>query len=131
MFSLGSKQNVYRALAGYLGRHVVAELLRRDFPVSALARDVSKAAAIPSAILVEGDVLQPQTLAALCEGVDIVISCLGSRWVGGQFLCGSRCHILSVPYRTVVHDPPKYPKCVIRLCILSGLNQSTEVHIHE
>lgn len=59
---------------------MVAELLQRGCPVSALARDVSTAGGIPSEILVEGNVLQPETLAAACVGVDVVISCLGSRY---------------------------------------------------
>lgn len=58
---------------------MVAELLQRGCPVSALARDVSKAAGIPKDILVEGDVLHPETLTGACAGVDVVISCLGNR----------------------------------------------------
>ncbi len=64
---------------GYLGRRVVAELASRGYRVRALGRSGEKLAPIKDYAdeLFVGDVTKPDTLAGLCDGVDIVFSSLG------------------------------------------------------
>ncbi len=65
---------------GFLGRHLVAELLRRGYPVRALARPGSAAAAGPLPPLPalpldyrEADLTRPATLAGVAEGCGAII----------------------------------------------------------
>ena len=65
---------------GFLGRHVVAELLRRGHPVRALVRSVSQPGDAPLPPLTslpielyEGDLQQPATVAGCAEGCAAVI----------------------------------------------------------
>ncbi|MFT6396186.1 MAG: hypothetical protein ACJAYU_000929 [Bradymonadia bacterium] len=64
---------------GYLGQHVVAELVNREYDVHALARSTAKAAHLEELgahpHLVE--VTQPETLQGVLDGVEIVVSSLG------------------------------------------------------
>lgn len=71
---------------GYLGRHIVAELISRGQRVRALVRDPArarlpgahKAPALASAVdCVTADVARPHTLEGICQGVDHVLSALG------------------------------------------------------
>ncbi|MCB2376268.1 NAD-dependent epimerase/dehydratase family protein [Hymenobacter sp. BT635] len=63
---------------GFLGRHLVAELLRRGYPVRALVRSGSAAtgpeplSALPIA-LHEGDLTQPASLAGAADGCQAII----------------------------------------------------------
>lgn len=63
--------------SGQLGRHVVDELRRRGYRVRALSRRPERlAAAVDEAV--RGDLLDPASLRAACEGVDVTFSCAGS-----------------------------------------------------
>jgi uncharacterized protein YbjT (DUF2867 family) len=72
---------------GYLGRFVVQEFKRRGYWVRALARNAERLAepgpflapAVRDQIddLFVGQVTQPETLAGLCEGIEVVFSSVG------------------------------------------------------
>jgi len=72
---------------GYLGRFVVQEFKRRGYWVRALARKPERLAepgpflapAVRDQIddLFVGQVTQPETLAGLCDGIDVVFSSVG------------------------------------------------------
>jgi uncharacterized protein YbjT (DUF2867 family) len=72
---------------GYLGRFVVQEFKRRGYWVRALARNADRLAepgpflapAVRDQIddLFVGQVTQPETLAGLCEGIEVVFSSVG------------------------------------------------------
>jgi uncharacterized protein YbjT (DUF2867 family) len=63
--------------SGQLGRHVVEELRGRGYRVRALSRTPARLAARADEA-VRGDLLDPASLAAACEGVDLVFSCAGA-----------------------------------------------------
>lgn len=63
--------------SGQLGRHVVSELRRRGYRVRALSRRPERLADLVDEI-VRGDLLDPASLAAACDGVDGVFSCAGA-----------------------------------------------------
>jgi NADH dehydrogenase len=60
---------------GFVGRHVAARLAGEGEKVRCLVRDTTKAAKVlpAQAELVAGDVLQPESLAAACQGVDTIV----------------------------------------------------------
>jgi uncharacterized protein YbjT (DUF2867 family) len=60
---------------GFIGRHVAHALRARELPVRALVRDSRRAGPLgPWGVeLVAGDVTDPASLAAACEGVDAVV----------------------------------------------------------
>lgn len=66
---------------GFVGRHVVAELLARGHRVRALARDLKKAgsklAPHPDLTIVEGQAHTSVGAAALVKGADAVVNCVG------------------------------------------------------
>ncbi len=64
---------------GYLGSHIVQELLDRKIDVRALARNPKKllAQGVPASQIFTAEATDPNTLAGSCEGVDVVISALG------------------------------------------------------
>ncbi len=66
---------------GETGRRIVTELIARNIPVRALARDIDKARGIlPSGVeLVQGDVLQPATLAAALGDSTVVLCATGAK----------------------------------------------------
>ncbi|MDH6100407.1 NAD(P)H-binding protein [Anabaenopsis sp. FSS-46] len=66
---------------GETGRRIVQELIARNIPVRALVRDIEKARAIlPSeAQLVEGDVLQPQSLNAALGDSTVLLCATGAK----------------------------------------------------
>ena len=66
---------------GETGRRIVQELLARNIPVRALVRDVQKARTIlpQEAELVEGDVLNPETLAAALGDSTVVLCATGAK----------------------------------------------------
>ena len=65
--------------SGYLGSHIVRELLDREIEVVALVRNARKLldAGIPREYILEAEATRPNTLEGCCEGIDIVISALG------------------------------------------------------
>lgn len=64
---------------GYLGSHIVQELLDRKIDVCALARNPQKllAQGVPASKIFTAEATDPKTLTGSCEGVDVVISALG------------------------------------------------------
>ncbi len=78
---------------GFVGRHVVRELLGRGWRVRALARDVDKASDVldtanagDSLKVVTGDAFDREALGRLCEGCDALVNCVGiiREMAGGQ-----------------------------------------------
>jgi uncharacterized protein YbjT (DUF2867 family) len=63
--------------SGQLGRHVVSELRRRGYRVRALSRRPERLTGLVDEA-VRGDLLDPASLAAACDGVDVVFSCAGA-----------------------------------------------------
>src|SRR5687767_3307891 len=66
---------------GALGRHVVAALRARAYPVRALTRDPARAArllGLEPAALVRADALVPATLRGAADGAAVVFSCAGA-----------------------------------------------------
>ena len=66
---------------GETGRRIVQELIARNIPVRALVRDIDKARGIlPVGVeLVQGDVLQPATLAAALGDSTVVLCATGAK----------------------------------------------------
>jgi uncharacterized protein YbjT (DUF2867 family) len=64
---------------GYLGKFVVREFKKRGYFVRALARSPEKLDSIRDEFddVVAGEVTQPNTLAGICDGVDVVFSSIG------------------------------------------------------
>ncbi|MBX3366978.1 MAG: NAD(P)H-binding protein [Phycisphaeraceae bacterium] len=66
---------------GFVGRHVVAELLSRGHRVRALARDLKKAGKVlashPELTIVEGQAHTSAGAAALIKGADAIVNCVG------------------------------------------------------
>ncbi len=62
---------------GYLGRYMCAEYQRRGWYVTALVRNASRAQDLAADQLIEAEATQPDTLAGVMTGADLVISCLG------------------------------------------------------
>lgn len=63
--------------SGQLGRHVLDELRRRGYRVRALTRRPERLAARAEET-VRGDLLDPASLRAACEGADVIFSCAGA-----------------------------------------------------
>ncbi|NTV02127.1 MAG: SDR family oxidoreductase [Chlorobiaceae bacterium] len=73
--------------SGYLGRYVVSEFAGRGYAVRALVRDRNRLSGVGpnfepdvSALAAEvhvGDAADRQSLRGVCEGVDVVFSCMG------------------------------------------------------
>lgn len=74
------KKVLVAGATGKLGREVVAEFERRGFWVRALVRKRDRLGPIADTIddIVIGDVLQPETLARACDGIEIVFSSIGA-----------------------------------------------------
>ncbi|EEX34295.1 MULTISPECIES: SDR family oxidoreductase [Vibrio] len=64
---------------GYLGRHIVQVLLDQQRTFTAVVRNSSKliAMGVPESQIHQADVTASASLAGICQGVDVVISCLG------------------------------------------------------
>lgn len=66
---------------GFVGRHVVRELLGRGIPVRALVRDVEKASktlpADPHLAVVQGDAADPHALDTLLVGCSAIVNTIG------------------------------------------------------
>ena len=64
---------------GYLGTNIVESLMEQQAEFKALARNKSKllAMGLQESQVIEVQVTQPDELKGVCEGVDVVISCLG------------------------------------------------------
>jgi len=64
---------------GYLGLHIIKELQHQQINFIALARDKQKflSHGVPEMQIIEALATDPETLKGICEGIDVVISCLG------------------------------------------------------
>lgn len=64
---------------GYLGGHLVRELLKKEAPFKALARSKSKllGMGVKELQIIEARATVPEDLKGCCDEVDVVISCLG------------------------------------------------------
>ena len=64
---------------GYLGVHIVRELMRMDWPFRAIARNPQKLAteSLTASAIEERQVTDPESLAGVCDGIDVVISTVG------------------------------------------------------
>ena len=62
---------------GYLGLHLVDELLKRDIPFRAVARNANKLHKLTKNQLAIAEVTQPETLKGICNDVEVVISTIG------------------------------------------------------
>jgi uncharacterized protein YbjT (DUF2867 family) len=70
---------------GSIGRHVVAESLRRGYRTRTLVRDASRGASLPpDAEIVVGDLTSATTLAGPLDGVDAVVFTHGSHGGAGE-----------------------------------------------
>jgi uncharacterized protein YbjT (DUF2867 family) len=74
-----NKKIVLAGATGYLGRHIIHQLLLNQYDFVALARNVSKlqALGLAESQLAEVQVTDPDTLTGVFEGVDTVISTVG------------------------------------------------------
>lgn len=64
---------------GYLGRHIVEQLLKNKADFIALARNKNKLLSIgvQEDKIIAGNITSPTDLQGICDGVDVVISCVG------------------------------------------------------
>lgn len=64
---------------GYLGSHIVKQLIEQQMNFKALARSRSKLQqlGVDDAQIVQAQVTDAQQLQGICDGVEVVISCLG------------------------------------------------------
>lgn len=75
---LTEKPNVLLAgSTGYLGLHLVNELLKRDIPFRAVARNANKLHKLTKNQVAIVEVTQPETLKGICNDVEVVISTVG------------------------------------------------------
>jgi uncharacterized protein YbjT (DUF2867 family) len=73
------KRVLVAGATGYLGRFVCRELKSRGFFVRALARSAAKLDGLweVSDEIINGEVIQPETLEQVCDGIDVVFSSIG------------------------------------------------------
>lgn len=73
------KRVLVTGATGYLGRFVVQELKSRGYFVRVLARSPEKAAGLKVYCdeITIGQITQPETLAGICENIDVVFSSVG------------------------------------------------------
>ncbi|MDC0214921.1 NAD(P)H-binding protein [Gammaproteobacteria bacterium] len=64
---------------GRVGRHVFQGALDRGFKVRALVRNPDKFSVVGDATVIQGDISDPERVRELVDGVDVVLSVLGSR----------------------------------------------------
>lgn len=81
----GMHQVLVVGATGQTGRLIVADLLDEGYPVRVLVRDAAKARQVlgDQVQVFQGDVKQPETLAAAFAGADAVVSALSSRAATG------------------------------------------------
>lgn len=66
---------VVSGATGFIGGYLVVALLRSGYAVRALVRDRKRFAGPPGTEVFEGDLLQPESLAGIEKGVDVVVHC--------------------------------------------------------
>jgi uncharacterized protein YbjT (DUF2867 family) len=64
---------------GYLGSHIVRQLLADQVEFKALARDKTKllSMGVDDENIIEAQITAPESLVGVCDGIDVVISCIG------------------------------------------------------
>ena len=64
---------------GYLGGHIAKELVKKSYPVRALARNSEKLKQknIGLAEIIQAEITQPDSIKGCCKGVEVVISTVG------------------------------------------------------
>ena len=73
--------------SGFIGSHVVLELLDRGIPVRAMMRDVSLSEMLPKNELLEvvrGDLFDVDSLRSAVDGCEDVIHCAAALYVGAK-----------------------------------------------
>jgi len=65
---------------GFVGSHILKELISRGHEVIAVARNVEQLEKVDGILPVQGDVTNVQTLAAIIKGNDAVISAYNAGW---------------------------------------------------
>lgn len=82
---------------GFVGSHILQELINRNYEVTAIARNVDKIKDKPHVLAVQTDVNDEGRLASALKGNDVVISAYNAGWenpeIYDDFLAGGR-HIL-------------------------------------
>jgi uncharacterized protein YbjT (DUF2867 family) len=111
---------------GYIGGQLARELLRRDAPVRALARDRSRARELEEAgaQVVEADVLRPETLAPALEGVGVAYYLVHSMGRGGSGDFSARDREAARNFGEAARDAG-----VDRLVYLGGLGEPGSKHL--
>jgi uncharacterized protein YbjT (DUF2867 family) len=64
---------------GYLGSHIVSQLLAELVEFKALARDKTKllSMGVSDEKIIEAQITDPASIRGICDGIDVVISCIG------------------------------------------------------
>lgn len=82
---------------GFVGSHILEELVHRNMEVTAIARDVENLKNKPHVLAVQMDVMHDNSLGSALNGNDVVISAFNAGWTNPEiyddYLEGSR-HIL-------------------------------------
>ena len=82
---------------GFVGSHILEELVHRNMEVTAIARDVENLKNKPHVLAVQMDVMHDNSLGSALNGNDVVISAFNEGWTNPEiyddYLEGSR-HIL-------------------------------------
>ena len=82
---------------GFVGSHILEELIHRNIEVTAIARDVESLKNKPHVLAVQMDVMHDTSLGSALKGNDVVISAFNAGWTNPEiyddYLEGSR-HIL-------------------------------------
>jgi len=73
------KRILVAGATGYLGGHVAREFKQRGYYVRALARSTEKLDRIRGSVddAVKAEITRPETLAGVCDGIDVVFSSVG------------------------------------------------------
>lgn len=114
---------------GSIGRHVVAEALRRGHTVRALVRDARRATMPAGVEVVEGQLTDPGTLAPALEGIDAIVFTMGSH--------GGPAGVEAVDYGAVKNVLDVLDGRRVRIALMTAIgvtymdsdyNRSTQAH---
>lgn len=73
-----TKKVLLAGATGYLGKHIVAELIKQNYPAKIVVRDKSRAVYNKQMIdTAEAEVTRPETLNGIMKNIDVVISTVG------------------------------------------------------
>ena len=65
---------------GYVGSHILEELVNRNIKVTAIAREVNQIKDKPNVLAVQMDVIKDTSLGSALKGNDVVISAFNAGW---------------------------------------------------